>query len=124
MNNILFDLDTGKITGLVDFDFSFIGHPFQEFLSSFGDLDGYASSDDPTSGGTIWERALAERGMLRPGTINGTEALKLVGKLEGLLSPFRLVHPVFLARQTADQIRERRKKAEEELVACLSALEA
>jgi hypothetical protein len=54
----------------------------------------------------------------------GMDTLTLVGKLEGLLSPFRLVHPAFLGRQTDEQIREGRAKAEAELLVCLAALGA
>ena len=112
-NNILFDPATNQITGLVDFDFSYIGHPFQEYLSSFGDVSGES-----------WDKALAVRNIQRPEDMAGVDTLKLLGEIEGLLSPFRLVHPVALGRQTAEQISERRAQAESELLACLEALGA
>jgi len=112
MNNILFDKDAVKITGLVDFDFAFIGHPYQEFLSSFSDM------------GENWEKVLMAKDILRPEVMEGIDTLKLVGRLEGLLSPFRLTHPVFLGRQTAEQIQQGRAKAETDLLACLAELGA
>ncbi|KAK3322986.1 aminoglycoside phosphotransferase, partial [Apodospora peruviana] len=121
MNNILFDPDTDKITGVVDFDFASVGHPCQEFFSSLREVGGNVSSEETTEG-TLWEDALAARGILRPATIQGMGSLKLIGRLEELLCPFRLAHPIFIARQTAGQIMEGRAKAEEELVHCLVAL--
>ena len=112
MNNILFDKDLARITGLIDFDFAFIGHPYQEFLTSFSDM------------GDDWEKTLMAKDVLRPEAMAGIDTLKLVGKLEGLLAPFRLVHPVLLGRQTEEQIREGCAKAEAELLVCLAALGA
>ncbi|KAK0642173.1 phosphotransferase enzyme family protein [Cercophora newfieldiana] len=112
-NNILFDPATAKVTGLVDFDFSYVGHPFQEFLSSFGDVAGVS-----------WDNALTARGIFRPDAMPGAGTLKLLGRLEELLSPFRLVHPVFLGQQTAERIAERRAEAEKDLLACLDELGA
>jgi hypothetical protein len=121
MNNILFDLETNKITGLVDFDFASVGHPCQEFFSSFRDVGGNIFSDK-TSEGALWEEALSSRGTLRPSTIAGMGTLKLLGRLEELLCPFRLVHPVFLRKKTLEQTKQEREKAEKELVECLIAL--
>lgn len=72
--------------------------------------------------GDSWEKALAARDLMRPDSMVGADTLKLLGELEGLLSPFRLVHPVVLGSQTADQIAEGRKQAEADLLACLKAL--
>lgn len=112
-NNILFDPATTRITGLVDYDFSYIGHPSQEFLSSFGGLSGES-----------WDKALASRNILRREDMAGANTLQLLGQLERLLGPFRLVHPFLLGRQTAEQIAERRAQAEADLLACLEALGA
>lgn len=37
-NNMLFDKDTKKITAILDFDWSYISHPFHEFPSALNDL--------------------------------------------------------------------------------------
>jgi aminoglycoside phosphotransferase (APT) family kinase protein len=123
MSNVLYDPQTNKITGLVDFDFASVGHPCQEFFSSFHDVSGNAFSDG-TAEGKTWEDALAARGILRPSTIRGMETLTLLGKLDGLLCPFRLAHAVSLSRNSPDQIAEERAKAERELVGCLNTLGA
>jgi hypothetical protein len=38
MNNVLIGESTGRLTALLDFDWSFIGSFHDEFLRSFGDL--------------------------------------------------------------------------------------
>ncbi|KAB5570133.1 aminoglycoside phosphotransferase [Coniochaeta sp. 2T2.1] len=114
-SNILIDPETLQLTGLIDFDFASIGHPAQEFLSSFHDLAGE---------GEMWEEALAKRDLLRPATIKGMETLELLGRLDDLLAPFRLVHPVPLGKKTEEQVRTERKEAEGRLVECLNALGA
>ncbi|EFX03821.1 aminoglycoside phosphotransferase [Grosmannia clavigera kw1407] len=40
MNNMLYDKESGKITGVVDFDFAFIGPPVYEYLISLQDIGG------------------------------------------------------------------------------------
>ncbi|KAL0930603.1 phosphotransferase enzyme family protein [Colletotrichum truncatum] len=151
MNNVLFDAATNKVTGLVDFDFSCISHPFQEFVTSFGDVGGNISGGhgpDLTEGrlskalltgsfdadnlpaeaselwasAKAWDAALGERGTLKPSTITGISALAQLGTLEKLLCPFRLAHPMFLKKLTQDQIAEQRQAAEEALKACLGSL--
>lgn len=67
-----------------------------------------------------WDAALAERGAQRPSDIAGISALDRLRKLDGLLCPFALEHPVMLKRKTAEQIAEMRNAAEKELVECLS----
>lgn len=39
-NNLLFDISSGRITGLIDYDFSCVLHPSYEFLCSFGGIGG------------------------------------------------------------------------------------
>jgi hypothetical protein len=123
MSNILFDPETNRITGLVDFDFASVGHPCQEFFSSFHDVGGNAFSEEMAEG-QIWEDALAARRILRPSTIAGMETLKLLGELEALLCPFRLAHPVSLGKKSPGRIKEERAKAERALIECLNSLNA
>lgn len=40
MNNMLYDSATKRITGLVDFDWSAITHPIEEYLSGLWDVGG------------------------------------------------------------------------------------
>lgn len=70
----------------------------------------------------MWELALAAGDIARPSTIKGMDTIKLVCKLEPLLCPFRLVHPVFVKKKAQDQITDERAKAEAALMECLAAL--
>lgn len=121
LNNVLFDSATKRITGLVDFDFSSICHPCQEFFTSFHDFGGNALADGSPEG-EMWESAMAAKELARPGTIKGMETIKSICKLESLLCPFRLVHPVFVKKKTKEQIDEERAKGEAALIECLIAL--
>lgn len=121
MNNMLFDPETNRITGVLDFDFASVGHPCQEFFSSFHDVGGNVFGDEVPKG-QIWDDALAARDILRPGTIRGMDTLKLLGQLDSLLCPFRLVHPVFLSKMSPGEMEEGRAKAEQALIECLDAL--
>lgn len=150
-NNVLFDSATNKITGLVDFDFSYISHPYQEFVASFSDVGGniiggrgpdctegrlpkalligsFEVKDLPAEACEVWEiakawdAALAARNILKPSTIAGVSVLTQLAKLEGLLCPFKLAHPTFLKTMTLERIAEERAAAEEALVTCLGSL--
>lgn len=151
MNNVLFDAEKGTITGLVDFDFASISHPCQEFFSSFQDVGGNTSGgrgpfasderfvtsllsgsydidgipselEDAWSVAKTWDKALSDKNVLKPSQISGIATLAQVGKLEGLLCPLRLVHPVFLKKMTDEDKTHARAKAEGELVRCLESL--
>ncbi|KAJ8097811.1 phosphotransferase [Lipomyces tetrasporus] len=145
MNNMLIDPNTNNLTALLDFDFSFIAPPAHEFFTSLQDLGGNTGGvhgPDPTEGrlskalltgnfdvedipeagkglwikARNWDEAMARRRTVRPSEIQGIEVLDRLRKLEGLICPFRLVHPVFLKKQTNEEIAEARAKAEKMLV--------
>ncbi|RFU30927.1 hypothetical protein B7463_g5406, partial [Scytalidium lignicola] len=150
MNNMLFDPKSKKLTGLIDFDFSFVSHPCQEFFTSFQDIGGnlgggYSSnlssgllSEAVLSGNfdidvpekatdmwfiaRAWDDALTSRNMLKPSTIPGNFALNKLGQLETLLCPFRLVHPHILGKKTPEQIEQERQATEKALMDCLDSL--
>ncbi|GKT70085.1 phosphotransferase enzyme family protein [Colletotrichum tofieldiae] len=67
-----------------------------------------------------WDDALAERGALRPSDIRGISALDRLRRLDALLCPFALEHPVMLRRKTPEEVTEMRKVAEKDLVDCLA----
>ncbi|CEJ86527.1 hypothetical protein VHEMI04130 [[Torrubiella] hemipterigena] len=46
MNNLLYDAETKQLTGLVDFDWSSVTHPIEEYFSGFHDI-GYSLSGNP-----------------------------------------------------------------------------
>lgn len=58
-SNLLFDRDSGLITGLVDYDFATIMHPLHEFLSSFDSTGGQFRGwdDDEESGNAALRNA-------------------------------------------------------------------
>lgn len=151
LNNILYDVASKRVTGLVDFDFASISHPSQEFFMSLWDLGGNLGAchgPDPTNGrltealitgdfeqstvpesatslwatAKTWDSALKARGSVRPSQIAGIAALDQLRRLEATLCPFRLAHPMFLKRKTPEQIVEEREAAEKTLVACLESL--
>lgn len=148
-NNVLFEPAANKVTGLVDFDFASVCHPCHEFFTSFGDIGGSTNGGDVIgrrlsealvtgnfdpdnvpdemaeiwATATAWDRAMAARqGLVRPSQLAGIRALTQLGRLEGLLCPFRLVHPVFLRRMTPEQTADARVAAEQALESCLSSL--
>ncbi|KAF9873182.1 phosphotransferase enzyme family protein [Colletotrichum karsti] len=149
-NNIQYDPESKKITGVLDFDWAYISHPCHEFFTSLGDVGGSTGGgtarDPDLSGGRLakailtgnfdipdlpeeaarqltrakaWDDALAARGALRPSAISGITALDRLSKLEALLGPFILTHPVMLKRRTAEQIADTRRATEKQLVECL-----
>jgi hypothetical protein len=60
--------------------------------------------------------------VLRPSTIIGMEELVELRTLELTLAPFRLMHPHFTKKMTADEIVEARKKAEDAVKTALTAV--
>lgn len=147
-NNILFDPETNQLTGLVDFDFSFVSHPAHEFFVSLHDVGGNTSGGhgpDPTGGKLTaailsgdfdvrldegegaddaakildqardWDEAVHAAGGTRPSEIAGIATLDKLRQLEGLLAPFRLVHPFFLKKKTPEELEQDRLKAAETL---------
>lgn len=149
--NMLFDKETKKITGLVDFDFACVSHPAQEFLTSFADIGGglgESPGGDPSGGllreailtgdfgsvnvpeearskwatASFWGSTLRDRGLWRPSNIAGIRALVRLKQLESRIARFRLIHPHFLKNKTPEQIAEDKRKAEEALRETLAAL--
>ncbi|KAL0933356.1 phosphotransferase enzyme family protein [Colletotrichum truncatum] len=149
-NNIQYQPETNKLTGILDFDFAYVSHPCHEFFASLGDIGGNTGGgtgrDPDLSGGRLgkamitgnfdipdlpeeatgqlrtakaWDDALAARGTMRPSDIPQMPALDQLRKLEGLLCPFALLHPMVLRGQTPEQITEMRKAAEKDLTDCL-----
>ena len=149
--NALFDRETNKLTGLVDFDFASVSHPGMEFFSSFGDIGGGLGNvpgPDPSEGllreavltgvfegvdvpeearskwtvARMWDDALRARGLLRPSDIAGMRALCCVMQLEMQIAPPRLLHPVYLKGKMPEEIVEGRRAGEEGIRATLAGL--
>lgn len=45
-NNMLFDKDTKKLTAILDFDWSYISNPLDEFMCSLQDVGGNIRQED------------------------------------------------------------------------------
>ncbi|MCJ1311942.1 hypothetical protein MMC25_005616 [Agyrium rufum] len=139
-NNLLYDDDTMQITGVIDFDFAFIGGPADDFFRSFHNiqgqivgpysknpvktslrkayLDGFPdllpedASKTPWITAKIWEEVLASKGAQRPSTINGFAELSSLHWFGVDLCPFVLSEPTCIARRTEEQLKSQRDDAE------------
>lgn len=136
MNNMLFDLETKRITGFLDFDWAYISHPAEDLLLSLHDIGGNPvalesdklrqavlsgefddmDSDEASELAKAWDDALRERSAIRPSDVRGMETLVKLRKLSDLLCPFQLANP---RKKTEEQIAELRVKQEKALVEAL-----
>ena len=91
---------------------------------SFGDAsDDDKMTDEARSEWRIartWDTALAARGVMRPSEVPGIPLLSRLPQLEGLLCPFRLVHPRLVQNMSPEELEEARSGAEEVLGECLA----
>ena len=150
MNNMLYDKDTKRITCLLDFDWSAVTHPCEEFLFGLWDIGGgihervgnlqpMVLSGDFTTPPLAdmsdqdmrkWkiakacDEALAQRGAIRPSSIPGVDGIKCLKTLEDLICPFALAHEVMLKRMSEDERAKRRADTEAELIKTLDDMEA
>lgn len=145
LNNLLFDVSSRKISALLDFDWTTITHPCQEFFTGARDLAFGTRSKieiyqraileedfDETPEGLsdrhqekwrtlkAWNAALAAREALRPKSITHFQQLDQLQIIEESLAPFSLVNEVMLKR-ASDRLAILREEAETSLLATLSA---
>ncbi|KAJ4251519.1 hypothetical protein NW762_011506 [Fusarium torreyae] len=149
-NNILFDPGSGRITGLLDYDFSCVSHPSHELLQSLGDVQGQfrnPTGDDTeestlmkamlhgfpetlpeTTGDVQWELAkaledeLAKVGVKRPRTIKGMDKIAEVHAVLQAVLPWRLSNADVLKLQSEEAILNFREDSEKDLIALLDRL--
>lgn len=137
MNNILYDGETKRITGLLDFDWSSVTHPCDEYLTGLWDIGGgihqrigqfqhmvlsgdfsvqpKSLSDEDIRKWEVakaWNAAVTIRDVIRPSSIVGVDRIHALKNLEDLLCPFELTSEVMLKRIT-DENKERKKKEAE-----------
>lgn len=135
MNNMLYDSTTKLITAVLDFDWSGVTHPADEFLTGLCNIgEGIHENefmqesiltgnfdDAPHPGlfeedvqkwdaAKVWNRALAERKATRPCDIRGVRGIQELRSLESMLCPFHLGNEVMLKRTTGDV--QAKKKSE------------
>lgn len=125
MNNMLYDKAAKRITAILDFDWSCITYPSEEFLAGLWDIGGGISErvgklqqniisgdfSTPPDGASAeearaweiakaWDTALAKRGASRPSSIASIGYVQALSNLEQLLCPFDLASPVMLKRRS------------------------
>jgi aminoglycoside phosphotransferase (APT) family kinase protein len=140
MNNMLYDKATKRLTAVLDFDWSCVAHPAEEFLTGLWDIGGGLSdrvgkllpnilsgnfplppedaSDDEKRNWEVakaWNVALATRGAIRPSAIAGISQVQALAHLEQLLCPFDLASPVMLKRRSDEDNAKRLADVEKEI---------
>lgn len=138
MNNMLWDDDQKRITGVFDFDWAAVTHPAHEFFTSLHDLHGTTRDRGPEkirqavlsgdfSGSAdvgevanadaweiakTWDDAVKKCGGIRPSDISGIKTLEQLRTFTDLICPFHLGVPAMLKRKTAEQNAKARADAE------------
>ncbi|QDS73735.1 hypothetical protein FKW77_004693 [Venturia effusa] len=141
-NNVLYNPETKKISGLLDFDFTVVTHPYYEFAKSFSTMGwhgneaigaaiikGEFGEEPPAEAGAEdwnlakeWHAALAEQDAQMPSSIKGIESLRTLGMLEALLCPVSLYYPFMLKRHKPEDLHKMMAAAEGNLSGHLESL--
>ncbi|KAM0541899.1 hypothetical protein ACHAPJ_013045 [Fusarium lateritium] len=149
-NNILFDPSSGRITALLDYDFSCVSHPSYEYLQLLSDVQGQfknPTGDDTeesalmkaklhgfpetlpeTTGDVQWELAktledeLEKAGVKRPRTVKGRDKIAEVHVVLEAVLPWRLSNADVLNLQSEVAILNFREDSEKGLIALLDRL--
>ncbi|KAG7283950.1 hypothetical protein NEMBOFW57_010308 [Staphylotrichum longicolle] len=120
-SNLLFDPDSGRITGLVDYDFATIMHPLHEFSSSFDSTGGQFRGWD-WENARLWEDALEAVEVKRPRNIKGIDKVANVDTVLQAILPWRVSNADILGLQTEEAILRCRDENEQHLDKLLSRL--
>jgi hypothetical protein len=144
MNNMLIDEFTGKLTALLDFDWSFIGSFHDEFLRSFGDL-GMIPGPDAEGKELIlrqallfgesnqhkleeskhplqnWYKIMKTGGAKVPCDISGMEEASQLHWFVTQISPWLLTHEVPLERRSKEQLEAARATTKQAICSFLDA---
>jgi len=143
-DNLLYDKNTMRITAVLDFDFAHVATVADEFFRSLGHgigrlpgsgesdrdkialrkamLEGFPNSLPPSCKevqwvtARAWDDALRDRDVERPSTITNIAALSDLFWLSSEILPFKLCNEVVVGNSSPDQLVERRKDAESQLV--------
>lgn len=135
MNNMLYDKTSQLVTAVLDFDWSTITHPADEFLTGLWDIGGGMHEENEFMQESIltgnfdsapldlseedmqkwevakiWNKALTDRKATRPCDIRGMRGIHELRKLESMICPFHLSNEVMLKRTPKDA--QAKKKAE------------
>lgn len=142
---MLFDKKANRITAILDFDFSSVSHPFDEFTSmSLSDIGGNVGDEDtgitrailsgdftlPPAGldeestkewelSKMWSTVLKESMALAPSQVEGVNEIRDLMRLQRLLCPYQLRSASALEGLDDERIAELRSKAGADLLAWL-----
>lgn len=144
---MLFDTKTKRISAVLDFDWSVVTHPCDEFLTGLWDIgggihdsleafqtniitgdfstqpDGGLSGEDLASWdiAQVWNRALAKKkgGIIRLSEMAGVQSIRELRSLESKLCPFELSNEAMLRRMSDEQKQKRREELEGEILGWL-----
>ncbi|KAI2463779.1 hypothetical protein F4781DRAFT_426085 [Annulohypoxylon bovei var. microspora] len=137
LNNVLYGSTTRRITSVLDFDWSAVTHPCDEFLTGLWDIGGgihernerflpmllsgdFSTQPEGLSADEVrkwevakaWDKAVAEAGAIRPSNISGVDRIRALKDLEDSICPFELASEVMLKR-ISDEDKLRKKKETE-----------
>ncbi|OAQ61058.1 protein kinase-like domain [Pochonia chlamydosporia 170] len=142
-HNMLFDTGTKRITAVLDFDFSFISHTLDEFISgsSLGDLGGMVDfnnkplkdailsgnfstfpenldkeSTQRWQGAKAWNAAMKTVGVVSPSDMRGVQKICDLIELQILICPFDLGNQLMIDQMDDGKKAARREKTEADLV--------
>ncbi|KAJ6789374.1 hypothetical protein PWT90_00927 [Aphanocladium album] len=144
-NNMLYDDSSKKITALLDFDWSVITHPAEEFFSGFRDIGGCVN-DEPRGiltailandfssrpdnltekenqqwdAASDWSAAAGRNGVKLPSDIVGVEQIKALHGFSSAICPFELSSEVMLKRLSEEGKTTKKKEALETITQFLA----
>ncbi|OTA67279.1 hypothetical protein K449DRAFT_419927 [Hypoxylon sp. EC38] len=141
LNNVLYDNTAKRITAVLDFDWSAVTHPCDEFLTGLWDIGGgihernekflpmllsgdFSTQPDGLSADDIrkwevakaWNEAITRAGAIRPSNIAGVDRIQALKGFEDSLCPFELANEVMLKRTSDEKKLSRRKEMEAKIL--------
>ncbi|KAI1458493.1 hypothetical protein F4805DRAFT_140969 [Annulohypoxylon moriforme] len=141
LNNVLYDSTTKRITSILDFDWSAVTHPCDEFLTGLWDIGGgihernekflpmLLSGDFSTEPEGLsadearkwevakaWDKAIAEASAIRPSDITGVNRIQALKDLEDSLCPFELANEVMLKRKSDEEKLKKKNEIEKKIL--------
>ncbi|KAI5927170.1 hypothetical protein F4810DRAFT_699354 [Camillea tinctor] len=148
MNNVLYDSKTKRITALLDFDWSTVSHPCDEFLTGLWDIGGgihernekflsmvlkgdFSVQPEGLSDEDIrkwevakaWDAAITKTKATRPSDIAGVERIEALRDLEDLLCPFVLASDVMLRRISDEDKAKKKQETADKILSWLNTYE-
>ncbi|KAI1415376.1 hypothetical protein F5Y13DRAFT_8456 [Hypoxylon sp. FL1857] len=146
LNNVLYDSTTKRITAVLDFDWSAVTHPCDEFLAGLWDVGGgihernekflpmllsgnFSIQPAELSAGDVrkwevakaWNEAITRAGAIRPSDIAGVSQIQALRDLEDYLCPFELASEVMLKRISEEKRASKRQETEDKILKWLKA---